>query len=130
MTLVLPLPVTPRRTCWERPERTPATSCSMASGWSPAGLKGASTLKVEGTGQLILSRTDVRGEVRGGRRYPGMKDQIQGKAEELKGKVTGDKAEEAKGKVRDLRDDIKEEAERRRREHDADEALKRENGSR
>ena len=59
----------------------------------------------------------------------------------MKGKVTGDKGEELKGKarqnlgdakakVRDLRDDIKEEAERRRREHDADEALKRENGSR
>src|SRR5258707_3414225 len=60
MTFVLPLPVTPSRTCWDRPSRTPATSCSMASGWSPAGLKGASTLKVEGTGTLILGRTDVR----------------------------------------------------------------------
>ena len=59
----------------------------------------------------------------------------------MKGKVTGDKGEELKGKarqnlgdakakVRDLRDDIKEEAERRRREHDADQALKRQNGSR
>src|ERR1700682_4724025 len=60
MTLVLPLPVTPSSTCWLSPERTPSTSCSIASGWSPAGLKGASTRKVEVTGHLILRRTDVR----------------------------------------------------------------------
>src|SRR5260370_802011 len=60
MTFVLPLPVTPRRTCWVSPDWTPLTSCSMASGWSPAGLKGASTRKREVTGHLILKRTDVR----------------------------------------------------------------------
>ncbi len=46
-----------------------------------------------------------------------MKDKIQGKAEELKGRITGDKSEEAKGKarqqwgdakdtVRDVREDV------------------------
>src|SRR4029077_3025214 len=60
MTFVLPLPVTPRRTCWLRPDRTPSTSCSIACGWSPAGLKGASTRKREGTVLIILGRTDVR----------------------------------------------------------------------
>src|SRR5260370_42115365 len=50
MTLVLPLPVTPARTCWDRPERTPSTSWAMACGWSPAGLKGASTRKLVGMG--------------------------------------------------------------------------------
>src|SRR5713226_2245562 len=60
MTFVLPLPVTPSRTCWVSPDWTPLTSCSMASGWSPAGLKGASTRKREVTGHLILRRTDVR----------------------------------------------------------------------
>ena len=61
-----------------------------------------------------------------------MKDQIKGKAEELKGKATGDKAEEWKGKAhqkvgdlkdtaRGARDDVKDEADRRRdqeREYD------------
>src|SRR5713226_8718963 len=60
MTFVLPLPVTPSRTCWVSPDWTPLTSCSMASGWSPAGLKGASTRKREVTGHLIRRRTDVR----------------------------------------------------------------------
>src|SRR5712691_5204934 len=63
MTFVLPLPVTPSRTCWVSPDCTPLTSCSIASGWSPAGLKGASTRKREVTGHLILRRTDVRREV-------------------------------------------------------------------
>lgn len=50
-----------------------------------------------------------------------MKDQVRGKAEEMKGKVTGDRSQELKGKarqsvgnakskVRDLQADIKEEA--------------------
>jgi len=48
-----------------------------------------------------------------------MKDEIKGKAEEIKGKVTGDRAEEMKGKahqaedkarrtVRDVKEDVKE----------------------
>jgi uncharacterized protein YjbJ (UPF0337 family) len=56
-----------------------------------------------------------------------MRDQIRGKAEELKGKATGDKAEELKGKARqavgnlkraarDVRGDLQDEAERTRRE--------------
>ena len=56
-----------------------------------------------------------------------MKDQVRGKAEEIKGKVTGDKSEELKGKARqavgdlkrtarDVRGDIGDEAERTRRE--------------
>ena len=63
-------------------------------------------------------------EVRGARRYRGMKDQIKGKAEELKGKMTGDRGEEAKGKarqemgdakakVRDVKEDVKDEWNRR-----------------
>jgi uncharacterized protein YjbJ (UPF0337 family) len=58
-------------------------------------------------------------------RYPDMKDQIRGKAEELKGKVTGDRGEEMKGKarqavgnvkkdVRDVRDDVRDEMNRNR----------------
>jgi uncharacterized protein YjbJ (UPF0337 family) len=54
-----------------------------------------------------------------------MKDQIRGKAEEIKGKVTGDRREEIKGKarqavgnvkrtVRDVKDDAREEAKRSR----------------
>lgn len=54
-----------------------------------------------------------------------MKDQVRGKVEELKGKATGNRGEEVKGKVRqavgnakrgarDVRDDVREEAERRR----------------
>jgi uncharacterized protein YjbJ (UPF0337 family) len=60
-----------------------------------------------------------------------MKEQIRGKAEEIKGKVTGDKSEELKGKarqagdkvqrtVRDTRDDVRLEADKARqseREH-------------
>src|SRR5262245_13667387 len=45
MTLVLPLPVTPMRTCSRRPERTPSTSSAMACGWSPLGSKGAGLRK-------------------------------------------------------------------------------------
>ena len=53
-----------------------------------------------------------------------MKDQVRGKAEELKGKLTGDKSEELKGKarqsagkaksaVRDIQADVKEEVHKR-----------------
>ena len=53
-------------------------------------------------------------------RFLGMKDEIKGKAEELKGKVTGDKSEEMKGKAhqemdharakaRDAKEDVREE---------------------
>jgi uncharacterized protein YjbJ (UPF0337 family) len=56
-----------------------------------------------------------------------MKDQVQGKAEEMKGKLTGDKSEELKGKarqtagnakraVRDIKADVKEEVDKRRDE--------------
>ena len=37
-----------------------------------------------------------------------MKDKMQGKAEELKGKATGDKSEELKGKARQKGGDVKE----------------------
>jgi len=58
-----------------------------------------------------------------------MKDQIRGKAEELKGKVTGDRREEMKGKarqgvgnvkkdVRDVRDDVRDEMNRNRMRSD------------
>jgi uncharacterized protein YjbJ (UPF0337 family) len=58
-----------------------------------------------------------------------MKDQIRGKAEELKGKATGDRSEEMKGKARqavgnlkrvarDVRGDMREEADRTKREQD------------
>jgi uncharacterized protein YjbJ (UPF0337 family) len=54
-----------------------------------------------------------------------MKDQVRGKAEEIKGKVTGDKGEELKGKarqkagnakraVRDIQADVKEEVDKHR----------------
>jgi len=36
-----------------------------------------------------------------------MKDQVRGKAEELKGKVTGDRKEELKGKARQKVGDVK-----------------------
>jgi len=60
-----------------------------------------------------------------------MKDQIRGKIEELKGKLTGDKGEEMKGKLRqtvgnakstarDVREDMREEADRRWRNRDAE----------
>ena len=53
-----------------------------------------------------------------------MKDQVVGKAEEMKGKLTGDKSEELKGKarqsagkaksaVRDIQADVKEEIDKR-----------------
>jgi uncharacterized protein YjbJ (UPF0337 family) len=56
-----------------------------------------------------------------------MEDQIRGKAEELEGKVTGDRSEELKGKARqavgdlkrtarDVRGDISDEADRTKRE--------------
>jgi uncharacterized protein YjbJ (UPF0337 family) len=56
-----------------------------------------------------------------------MKDQIRGKAEELKGKATGDRGEELRGKARqavgdlkrtarDVRGDLSDEAERTKRE--------------
>jgi uncharacterized protein YjbJ (UPF0337 family) len=54
-----------------------------------------------------------------------MKDQVRGKAEEIKGKVTGNHTEEAKGKlrqqigkakstVRDVKEDVRNEANRNR----------------
>jgi uncharacterized protein YjbJ (UPF0337 family) len=54
-----------------------------------------------------------------------MKDQVRGKAEEIKGKVTGDKKEELKGKVRqtagnakrafrDIKEDVVEEVDKHR----------------
>ena len=54
-----------------------------------------------------------------------MKDQVRGKAEEIKGKVTGDKSEELKGKarqtagnakskVRDIQADVREEVDKNR----------------
>jgi uncharacterized protein YjbJ (UPF0337 family) len=57
-----------------------------------------------------------------------MKDQVRGKAEEITGKVTGDKSEELKGQarqkagnvkraVRDIRADVKEEVDKHR-DHD------------
>jgi uncharacterized protein YjbJ (UPF0337 family) len=64
-----------------------------------------------------------------------MKDEVKGKAEEVHGKLTGDKSEELKGKAhqavdkvrragRDLRDDVKHEADKDRaeaeRERDAE----------
>src|SRR5436305_13428799 len=79
----------------------------MAWGWSPAGLKGASTRKLEGMGASILGRTGVRGELENRRRYIGMEDKLKGKAEELKGKATGDKSEEWKGKAREGMGDAK-----------------------
>ena len=62
-------------------------------------------------------------------RYRDMKDEIKGKADELKGKVTGDESEEWKGKAeqegdkmrrtaRDLRDDVKDEADKADRPDD------------
>jgi uncharacterized protein YjbJ (UPF0337 family) len=59
-----------------------------------------------------------------------MKDQVRGKAEEMKGKVTGDKSEELKGKarqtvgkakskVRDIQADVKEEV-HKPRDYDGD----------
>ncbi|MFI4978604.1 MAG: CsbD family protein [Solirubrobacterales bacterium] len=58
-----------------------------------------------------------------------MKDQIRGKAEEIKGKTTGDRSEETKGKARqalgnlkrvarDVRGDLHDEAVRTEREQD------------
>jgi uncharacterized protein YjbJ (UPF0337 family) len=58
-----------------------------------------------------------------------MKDQIRGKAEELKGRATGDRSEEMKGKARqalgdlkrtarDVRGDLRDEADRTEREMD------------
>jgi len=58
-------------------------------------------------------------------RYPDMKDEIKGKADELKGRLTGDKSEELKGKAeqaadkvkrtgRDIRDDVKEQSDEER----------------
>jgi uncharacterized protein YjbJ (UPF0337 family) len=55
-----------------------------------------------------------------------MKDQVRGKAEELKGKLTGDRKEELKGKarqkvgdakrvVRDVKGDVREAADRHRK---------------
>ena len=54
-----------------------------------------------------------------------MKDQVRGKAEEMKGKLTGNKSEELKGKarqtvgntkraVRDIQADVREEADKHR----------------
>src|SRR6266581_3702091 len=132
MTLVLPLPVTPARTCWVRPDSTPSTSWAIAWGWSPAGWKGASTRKRLGMARpSIVGRTNVREQsVTRPTRWRArthftlevhMKDEIKGKADELKGKLTGDKKEEWKGKAeqagdklrrnaRDIRDDVKDKA--------------------
>jgi uncharacterized protein YjbJ (UPF0337 family) len=62
------------------------------------------------SGHLILRRTDVRIEHFGQPRVTLLipisrgglfvKDQVQGKAEEIKGKVTGNRTEETKGKLR------------------------------
>src|SRR5438093_10237636 len=137
MTFVLPLPVTPARTCCVRPACTPSTSWAIACGWSPAGRKGASTWNRLGiwAGASILRRTNVRGRsIRQETRYQVMKDEIKGKADELKGKLTGDKAEELKGKMeqegdklrrnaRDIRDDVKDKADEmddQARERDAE----------
>ena len=43
MVKVLPEPVTPKSTCSERPFSTPAARASIASGWSPEGVKGETT---------------------------------------------------------------------------------------
>ena len=62
-----------------------------------------------------------------------MKDQIRGKVEELRGKLRGDKGEEMKGRLRqavgnakstarDVREDMREEADRRWRNREADPA--------
>ncbi|HEY2597657.1 MAG TPA: CsbD family protein [Candidatus Dormibacteraeota bacterium] len=62
-----------------------------------------------------------------------MKDQARGKAEEIKGKITGDKAEELRGKarqtagnaksqVRDIQADVKEEVDKHRDHNHADES--------
>ncbi len=58
-----------------------------------------------------------------------MKDQIRGKAEEIKGKATGDRSEEMKGRARqavgnlkrsarDVRGDVQGEVDRTKREQD------------
>src|SRR6202011_6007555 len=111
----------------------------MALGWSPAGLKGASTRKREGIGTPNSKANGRSSATRAGelascnalrkqdqkQKEARMKDQVRGKAEEIKGKATGDKGEELKGKMRqafgnvkrtarDVRDDVKDEAERRR----------------
>lgn len=65
-----------------------------------------------------------------------MKDQIRGKVEELRGKLRGDKGEEMKGRLRqavgnakstarDVREDMREEADRRWRNREADPARER-----
>src|SRR5579859_2068770 len=65
------------------------------------------------------------------RKEVGMKDEIKGKAHEIKGKVTGDKSEEMKGKAeqgvdklkrtgRDVRDDLRDQAERMKHDHERD----------
>lgn len=65
-----------------------------------------------------------------------MKDEIKGKAQELKGKLTGDKSEEMKGKARqemdharakarDVKEDVREEWDKR---HQGDENPQREPG--
>ncbi|TMC00656.1 MAG: CsbD family protein [Chloroflexi bacterium] len=107
-------------------------------------MKGASTRKREGMGHLILRRTNVRNDAFGkcnpevsallpksekkplqAEECSRVKDQLQGKAEELRGKATGNRGEQAKGKMRqaignmkrtarDIRDDVRAEAARRR----------------
>ncbi|MGH7764533.1 MAG: CsbD family protein [Candidatus Dormibacteraceae bacterium] len=65
-----------------------------------------------------------------------MKDQIEGKVEEVHGKMTGDKGEEVKGKARqavdkvkrtgrDVRDDVRDEADKNEREREAETARER-----
>src|SRR5207253_880525 len=41
---VFPLPVTPSSACWRSPRFTPATSSSIARGWSPCGLYSLTSL--------------------------------------------------------------------------------------
>src|SRR5712692_10830280 len=46
MANVLPEPVTPRRVCRLAPARRPSVSRAIAAGWSPAGVKGATSSNI------------------------------------------------------------------------------------
>src|SRR5699024_6307942 len=54
MVKVLPLPVTPSKVWHRSPRRTPCTSFSMASGWSPVGWYGDASLKRFSSVGMIL----------------------------------------------------------------------------
>src|SRR6476659_2571003 len=54
---VLPVPVAPRSTWFRSPSRTPPTSASMATGWSPVGSYGAWTRR-SGMARRFLRRLD------------------------------------------------------------------------